>query len=241
MNLLTENTPLPEAVPAFKLDWNDTEITLAKGKFKHFIKRPEPLMIVERDGKIPSEVPIAKDRSYALNAGSDEQDVIDAEYYDKVKAQDAEGYNGKIPPVAHRAAAFRAIYRRFVYIADHSSAFDDIVEIHEVFGDPENPIALIKHFIRQPEEKELTRIKNAINNTRIAPDKRNRQKFVTESSLKKAMAFYRAQLDRIENATVAGKSFAESDRNEFINVVDPLVQEMVVAVFVKEATSLLED
>ncbi len=59
----------------FKLDWETTEIDLAKGRFKHTLKRPDPELILKRDDELQATIPIAKDGSYSmrhLSVGHDE-------------------------------------------------------------------------------------------------------------------------------------------------------------------------
>ena len=252
-----ENSQFPELPKPFQLNWGKQAVVLAGGRFKDFLNRPSTALILARDLEIPSEVPIAKDRSYALNEGSDKQNEIDAEYYEKVKAGEPEGYQGIVVRKLHKAQAFRLLYRRTIFIAPHSSAFDPIVEIWEIIGDPDTPQVLVKHFIKNPEEeKDFTAITNAINNARIAPDKNGKQKFVTKSSLAKAIAFYRKHVVDVQNAfftkeiPVEGNEsetkteqvfFSAETRDEFINWVDPLIQEMIVAEFVTEANKLVQD
>lgn len=224
--------------PGYKLDWQDAEIRLARGRFSHTLSRPAPEMMVAREDELQPEIPIAKDGSFALPDAT-AQEETDAKYYDRVVVK-TEGYKGEVP-VAHKAAAFQGLFRREIYLDPESDIFGDEVTVIEEIGGGEEPDFTIRHTLRQPTEAELKKCRQGSAGGRLLPDKRGRQKLVTSSNLRTAMRFYNTWLVRIEGATAGGEAFTPARRDEFVALVDPLIQRKVVSTLVDELTGGLLD
>lgn len=222
----------PSEVKPFKLDWKDTEVHLYKGKFKHFLRRAEAEEILEWQEKLTSEVSISKDGSIPLVAESAQDEKANAEFYDKIKLKEAEGYNGRPVPDSHKSAAVKKLYERTVWIDEDADIFGEEILIHEVLGDPNNPIALIKHFLKNPmfDDAKLRRIKNTINGGVMQTDRKGGKKIVGNKPVRKTHAFYFENFLRIENVTVNDKT-----------LVDPLIAHLIVSVMVRELTDALSD
>lgn len=222
----------------FKLDFADVAIKLVKGRFTHVLSRPTAEMILEREDELQPEIPIAKDGSFAM-PDTLAQEEIDAKYYDKIVVK-TEGYKGNIP-AAHKAAAFQGLYRREIYLDPESDIFGDVVTVLEEIGAGDEPDFVIRHVLRQPSEAELKKYRQSTTGGRLMPDKRGRQKLVTSSNLRAAMRFYSLIMTGIGGATVGGENFSAEKRDEFLAVVDPLIQRKVVGVLVDELTGGLLD
>jgi hypothetical protein len=230
---------MPALQPAgYKLDWQDAEIRLAKGRFTHTLSRPSPEMMIAREDELQPEIPIAKDGSFAL-PDSTAQEETDAKYYDRIVIK-TEGYTAEIP-TAHKAAAFQGLFRREIYLDPECDIFGDEVTVIEEIGGGEEPDFTILHVLRQPTEAELKKCRQGSSGGRLLPDKRGRQKLVTSSNLRSAMRFYNTWLVRIEGAAIGGNTFSPDKRDEFVALVDPLIQRKVVTVLVDELTGGLLD
>jgi hypothetical protein len=214
-----------------KLDDTEHTVTFSDGRFKHFLARPSAEMILERDAKMKHEIPLDKFGSIIEDDGS-EQDAIDAECYQKIKLREPEGYKSVIP-VIHQARAFRALYTRYFEVPEDADIFADLVPVHEIYGDLENPSNIVVHLLRQPDEKEFRKMLVAMNRRERKPDKRGREKIVVPSYLRKAMEFYRAHFDSIKNAMLNNESYNSEKRTEFIDNIDPLIQRMVVKTLIE--------
>lgn len=222
----------------YKLDWQDAEIRLSRGRFTHTLSRPSAQMMIEREDELQSEIPIAKDGSFTLPDATASEET-DAKYYDRIVIR-TEGYKGAIP-VAHKAAAFQGLFRREIYLDPGSDIFADEVTILEEIGSGDEPDFTIRHTLRQPTEAELKKCRQANAGGRLAPDKRGRQKLVTSSNLRSAMRYYNTWLVRLDGASAGGNGFSPDRRDEFIGLVDPLIQRKVVNVLVDELTGGLLD
>lgn len=235
-----DETPAPVIVPqpGYKLDWQDAEIKLSKGRFSHILSRPTAEMILAREDELQPEIPIAKDGSFAL-PDSTAQEETDAKYYDQIVIK-ADGYRGAIP-VAHKAAAFQGLFRREIYLDPECDIFGDEVTVLEEIGGSDEPDFVVRHVLRQPSEAELKKYRQSTAGGRLLPDKRGRQKLVTSSNLRTAMRFYDTWLVRLEGATVMGSAFSAEKRAEFLALVDPLIQRKVVTTIVDELTGGLLD
>lgn len=242
-----EQPPRPSAIPpdiggepkAYKLDWQDAEIRLARGRFTHTLSRPSAEMMIAREDELQPEIPIAKDGSFAL-PDSTAQEETDAKYYDRIVIK-TEGYTAEVP-TAHKAAAFQGLFRREIYIDPGSDIFGDEVTIIEEIGGSDEPDFTLRHTLRQPTEAELKKCRQGSSGGRLLPDKRGRQKLVTSSNLRSAMRFYNTWLVRIEGATAGeNNTFSPDKRDEFVALVDPLIQRKVVTVLVDELTGGLLD
>jgi hypothetical protein len=223
---------------AYKLDWQDAEIRLSKGRFSHTLSRPSAEMIIAREDEIQSEIPIAKDGSFSL-PDSTVSEETDAKYYDLIAVK-TDGYKGTIP-TAHKAAAFLGLFRREIYLDPDCDIFGDEVTVLEEIGSGDEPDFTIRHTLRQPTEAELKKCRQANSGGRLMPDKRGRQKLVTSSNLRSAMRYYNTWLVRIDGATAGGSAFSSDKRDEFVDLVDPLIQRKVVNVLVDELTGSLLD
>jgi hypothetical protein len=229
---------VPALHQSCKLDWQNAEIRLSKGRFSHTLARPTPEMILARDEELQSEIPIAKDGSFSLPDATAHEET-DAKYYDQIVVR-TEGYKGAVP-LAHKAAAFQGLYRREIYLEPDSDIFGEEVTILEEVGSGEEPDFTIRHVLRQPEEAELRKFRQSNSGGRMMPHKRGRQKLVTSSNLRSAMRYYSAWLVRIGGATVGGSAFSPDKRDEFIAHVDPLIQRRVVNALVDELAGSLLD
>jgi hypothetical protein len=223
---------------AYKLDWQEAEIRLARGRFTHTLSRPSPEMTIAREDELQPEIPIAKDGSFAL-PDSTAQEETDAKYYDRIVIKTG-GYTAEAP-TAHKAAAFQGLFRREIYLDPGCDIFGDEVTIIEEIGGAEEPDFTVLHVLRQPTEAELKKCRQGSSGGRLLPDKRGRQKLVTSSNLRSAMRFYNTWLVRIEGATAGGNAFSPDKRDEFVALVDPLIQRKVVTVLVDELTGGLLD
>ena len=222
----------------YKLDWQDAEIRLSKGRFSHTLSRPTAEMIIAREEELQSEIPIAKDGSFTLPDATAHEET-DAKYYDQIVVR-TEGYKGMVP-VAHKAAAFQGLFRREIYLDPDSDIFADEVTVLEEIGSGDEPDFIIRHTLRQPAEAELKKFRQSNSGGRLMPDKRGRQKLVTSSNLRSAMRYYSAWLVRIDGATVGEAAFSPDKLGEFAAQVDPLIQRKVVNILVEELTGSLLD
>lgn len=224
----------------YPLDWNTTEVKLSKGRFVHTLARPSNELLLERADDLDTEIPIAKDGSYAM-PDEQEQEAIDAKYYVRVKASEPIGYGERDVPTLHKATAFQGLFLSEIEADEDADIFDEEIKIVEEIGSGDEADFTVGHFLRTPEEKELNKIRKIFRNGRLAPDKRGRQKFVEKSNLRKAMAYYAQYLSRIEGATVAGQKFSAENRNDFIANVNALTQRAVVKAMVEQLTGKLLD
>jgi hypothetical protein len=237
-----ENTPgkgdIPIPAAGYKLDWQDAEIRLKKGRFIHTLSRPGADLIRARERELESEIPIGRDGGYKLPDPTAQEDV-DAKYYDQIVVK-TEGYESTVPGY-HKAAAFQGLYRREIYVDEETDIFADEVPVLEEIGSGDEPDFTIRHIMRQPTEGELKRYRRRAANTEIKPGKRGKQKLVTTSNLPAAMEYYKLWLVRIEGAHISGQVFTPELRDEFIALVDPLIQRKVVSTFAGEFNDELTD
>ncbi len=232
--------PQPQTADGlYPLDWNTTEVKLAKGRFTHILQRPTSELILERDALLETEIPIAKDGSYSLPDETASED-IDVKYYDRL-ANDSHGYGEREIPALHKAKAFQALFQREIYVDESADIFDEEIIVIEEIGSDNEPDFTIRHVLRAPDEKDLKRIRQAINNGRLMPDKRGRQKFVSHSNLRKMMSFYAQYFVRLDGAKIDERPFSDDRREEFIEAVSPLVRRRVVALLVAELSGKLSD
>lgn len=229
---------MPALQGAYKLDWQDAEIRLSKGRFSHTLSRPSAEMIMTREDELTSEIPIAKDGSFSL-PDSTAYEETDAGYYDRIVVK-TEGYKGVVP-TAHKAAAFQGLFRREIYLDPECDIFADEMTVIEEIGGGDEPDFVIRHTLRQPTEAELKKCRQANSGGKLMPGKRGRQKLVTSSNLRSAMRYYSTWLVRLDGATVGGSAFSPDKREEFVALVDPLIQRKVVNVLVDELTGSLLD
>ncbi len=221
----------------YKLDWETADIRLAKGRFVHTLRRPDAEMIYAREDELQAEIPINKDGSYSLPDPT-ANEAVDAKYYDRI-VESATGYTGGVPEL-HKANAFQALYIREIYVDDDADVFADEVPVaEEVDAGGET---VVTHVMRQPTEAELKSYRRKMSqSSEIKAGKRGRQLLVTRSLLKTAVQFYELWLERIEGATVGGKTYSQDMRPAFIDAVDPLIRRKVVTTFAGELTSQLLD
>lgn len=223
----------------FKLDWETTEIDLAKGRFVHTLKRPDPELILKRDDELQTAIPIAKDGSYSMPDPT-LNDEVDAKYYDAI-AVSATGYTGEIPEL-HKAKAFQGLYLREIDVAEDADIFADEVPVIEEIGGGVVPDFTITHVMRQPTESEIKAYRRKMSVTHeVKPGKRGRQSLVSRSNLKLAMQYYALWLVRIEGATVNDETYCERNRDIFLQTVDPIIQRHVVTAFANAITNELLD
>lgn len=239
----TTATTEPEKKPSgnglFKLDWETTEIDLAKGRFVHTLRRPDPELIAKRDDELQTAIPIAKDGSYSMPDPT-LNDEVDAKYYDAI-AVSATGYTGEIPEL-HKAKAFQGLYLREVAVDEDADIFADEVSVVEEIGGGVVPDFTITHVMRQPSESEIKAYRRKMTGTsEIKPGRRGRQSLVSRSNLKIAMQYYSLWMLRVEGATVNGETYSSENRDAFLATVDPLIQRHVVTTFANAITNELLD
>lgn len=222
----------------FKLDWDSTDIRLAKGRFVHTLKRPDAEMVLDRERTIPNEIPLGKDGSYAIPDPT-ATEATDAKFYDKI-AVEADGYGDREIPVSHKAAAFQGLYVRDIYVDEDQDLFADEIIVTEEIGPSDDPEFVIRHVLSVDEQR-LQKARRKFAGGRLEHDRRGRQKYVAEQNLAASMEFYRAWLVRIDGATVNGEEFSAENRDQFIATVDPLIQRKVVRTLVDELTGRLLD
>ncbi len=223
----------------YPLDWQDIEVKLAKGRFVHKLRRPSEDLLLKREDEITTEIPIAKDGSYAP---PDElsQEAVDAKYWEELKIE-ATGYKGDVP-TAHKAAAFNGLYTREIYVPEDADIFADEVPVIEEIGRGDEPDFILTHWVRQPEESELNKCRSKINaGGRLKPDKRGRQKFEQRSNLRSAMSYYNTWFSRMEGAKVNEQLFSADNKQAFIDTVDPLIKRKVIKVFIDALVGNLLD
>lgn len=237
-NAMTE-TPKSFGQRLYPLDWKDTEVKLAKGRFSHILQRPSAEMLIEREDELDTEIPIAKDGSYGLPDETANEE-IDAKYYEQIKIS-ADGYGGREIPTLHKSKAFQGLFQREIYADEDADIFDEEITVFEEIGGGDEPDFTVRHIVRVPDEKDLKKIRQAFNNGRLAPDKRQRQKFVQKSTLKKAMQFYSQYIQTIEGASVGGEKLSDGQLGVFVSFVNPLVQRAVVKALVEKLTGKLLD
>ncbi len=238
-------TAMPETPKTFgqklyPLDWKDTEVKLAKGRFSHTLSRPSAEMLIEREDELETEIPIAKDGSYALPDDTINEE-IDAKYYDSLQIS-ATGYEGREIPTLHKAKALQGLYKSEIYFDEDADIFgDEICILQEIGGTEFNPNFTVRHILRSPGEKQLRKYRSKGATTRIVPGKRGRQKLVMQSNIRLAMQFYAEHLIRVEGATLGGEKFTNERRDEFIEAVDPLAQKAVFNCILSELNEKLSD
>lgn len=138
----------------YPLDWKTTDVTFAKKRFTHTLRRPSVDMILDREQESETEIPIAKDGSYSLPDGT-VQEEIDAKYYDLIKVS-ADGYGDREIPTRHKAQAFQGLYQSEIYVEEETGVFgDEIVVLQEIGGTETNPKFSVKHILLNPDEKTL--------------------------------------------------------------------------------------
>lgn len=224
---------------AYKLDWDQTEIDLGKGR-KLTLRRPTREEILARDAELQTEIPIGRDGGYALPDPT-LNEAIDAKYFDLVKVgEEGYGYAGTIPE-QHKAAAFNGLYQREISVDEDFDFDQDRIVVLEEVGTGVEPDYTIGHVMRPPTESELKLYRRKSASGELKPGKRGRQIFKTSSNLKTAMSFYAQWLLDIQGATVGGSLFSESMRADFLQHVDPLIQRQVVNAVVEAYTAKLSD
>lgn len=223
----------------FPLDWNTTAVRLAKGRFVHTLRRPTAEMIFAREEEIQVDIQIGKDGSYRLPDPTETEET-DAKYYEQI-CENVEGYGDRGVPQAHKAAAFQGLYTREIYVDDETDVFADEIPVLEEFGSGDDPEFVITHVMRQPDETELRRLRKLINTGEVKPGKRGRQRYVTNSNLKRLTLAYGQLVERIEGATVAGETFSDEKHAAFVAHVDPLIQRKVVVALVNAVAGGLLD
>lgn len=215
----------------YKLDWETADISLAKGRFVHTLRRPTPAEILEREKNLQTETAIGKDGSVSLPDPTADE-ATDAKLYDAI-CEKTTGYNGDIPE-RHKSTAFNGLYRREIEVDEDADAFDEeIAVVEEIGGSDEEPDFVVRHIMRQPTEDELKRFRRRMSAGQLKPGKRGRQNYVASSNLKSATDFYRMWAVRID-----GIQPLESDFRDF---VDPLIQRKVATVFAKFVDDALLD
>lgn len=224
----------------YPLDWKTTDVKLAKGRFVHTLSRPANELLLERADEFDTEIPIAKDGSYAM-PDEQTQEEIDAKYYARVTADEPTGYGEREVPTLHKAKAFQGLFLSEIEVDEDADIFDEEIRVNEEIGSGDDPDFVIGHILRTPEEKELNKIRKIFRNARLMPDKRGRQKFVEKSNLRKAMQYYSQYLARIEGASVGGQKFSPERREEFINNINALTQRAVLKALVEKLTGSLLD
>lgn len=223
----------------FKLDWETTEIDLAKGRFVHTLKRPDPELIAKRDEELQTTIPIGKDGSYSMPDPT-LNDEVDAKYYDAI-AVSATGYAADVPEL-HKAKAFQGLYLREVSVDEDADIFADEVPVIEEIGGGVMADFTITHVMRQPAESEVKAYRRKMSVTHeVKPGKRGRQSLVSRSNLKLAMQYYSLWMLRVEGATVNGETYSTENRDAFLATVDPLIQRQVVTAFANAITNELLD
>lgn len=223
----------------YPLDWNTTDVRLAKGRFVHTLRRPTEELILARETEVQVDIQIGKDGSYRLPDPT-QTEAVDAKYYDQI-CEKAEGYGDRAVPTVHKAAAFQGLYVREIYVAEDADIFADEVPVIEEFGSGDDPEFTITHWMRQPAEDELKRLRKLVNSGEVRPGKRGTQRYLTSSNLKRVMLAYGQMLIRIDGATLRGAEFSDDRRNEFIGYVDGLVQQRVVIAMINAVAGGLLD
>lgn len=234
-----ETKPAPLAEKLYPLDWKDTDVKFAKGRFVHNLSRPSAELMVERQDELEIEIPISKDGSYAL-PDEVEQEQTDAKYYERIK-NSATGYGEREIPTVHKAKAFQALFLSEISVDEDSDIFDEEITIIEEIGSGDDPDWTLRHRITVPDEKEMKKIRQMFKNGRMAPDKRSRQKFVQKINLRKAMMYFAQCYVRTDGASVGGEKFSPERRDEFIVCINPLVQREILRVLIEELTGKLLD
>lgn len=230
----------PASLPvagAYPLDWETTKVKLGKGR-EAVMRRPTSLEILARDAEMQTEIPIGRDGGYALPDPT-LNDEVDAKYFDLVKCE-VTGYEGEMPE-QHKAAAFRGLYEREIYVDEDFNLAQDIVPVLEEIGSGVEPDFTIVHVMRPPSESELKLYRRKSAAGEFKPGKRGRQRFVSQSNLKAAVSLYSQWLQEITGATVGGEVFTPELRDAFVNNVDPLVKRQVVNAVVDAYTAKLSD
>lgn len=223
----------------YKLDWESIEVTLAKGRFTHILRRPTAEQILKREDDLQQEIPIRPDGSYSLPDPT-LGEAVDAKLYDEIVVE-AQGYTDAVWDV-HKSHAVQAIYRREVELEEGADPFGEEIAIIEEIGSGDLPDFTVRHVMRRPSQSELDsyRRKSAAG-SQIKPGKRGRQVLVTKSNLKHLIPFYDLWLVRVEGATVGGETFTDATRADFLAAVDPLIKRRVVAELAEAISAALRD
>ena len=221
------------------LDWKTMDVKLAKGRFVHTLERPSNDLLLEREDELELVVPIAKDGSYAM-PDRIVQEEIDEKYALKLRVGETQGYKGTIPQ-AHSAAAFQGLFQREIYVDPDCDIFGDEITVIEEVGTGDEPDFVIRHIVRAPEEKELKKVRQKLNNGKLHPDKRGRQKYVQKSNLRSMMSYYSTWFIRMEGAKIDERPFSTERRDEFLAEINALTQREVVKTIVQELIGNLLD
>ncbi len=223
-----------------QLDWQTTDVNLAKGRFTHTLARPSNELLLEREDELNTEIPIAKDGSYELPDAT-AQESVDAKFCDAVKANEPQGYGEREVPTLHKARAFQGLFLSEVFADEEADIFDEEITVFEEIGSGDDPDFTVRHVMRVPGEKELNKMRKIFAGGKLAPDKRGRQKFVQKSNLRKAMAYYSQYIVSIEGASVGGQKLSEGQLGVFVDLVNALTQRAVVRALVEKLSGKLLD
>lgn len=215
----------------YKLDWTTTEVRLAKGRFVHTVSRPTHDLIFRREADISTDIEIDRNSSIRLPEPTSNEE-IDARYCREIRVS-VTGYpEGLEIPERHEAAVFQELYRRVIEVDERCDPFDDEIIVNEEIGGGDEPEFVIRHVMRAATEAEIKACRRRTSQVgEIKPGKRGRQTIVQRSNLKASMEFYSLWLVSIDGASVAGEAFAADHRENFLNMVDPLIQREVVKAY----------
>lgn len=221
----------------YKLDWETADVSFAKGRMRHTLRRPTAEEIYKREDALQQEIAIKADGSYGLPDPT-AADAVNAELYDRLVVERA-GEEIEIWDV-HKSQALQSLYRSEIEV--EGDALGEEIAVVEEIGQEDIPDHTVVHVMRRPTRGELDsyRRKSTVG-SQLKPGKRGRQILVTRSNLKQMAVFYDLWLSRIEGATVDGEEFCESNKTKFVGLVDPLVKRRVVQELAEAIANKLSD
>jgi hypothetical protein len=114
------------------------------------------------------------------------------------------------------------------------------VRLRLAVGEKDEPDYEVFHVFRRPTEGEWTAYRRGIQRV-IQVRGTKHARFIAQANLPVSVAFYDALLTRIEGATLGGKEFDASSRDEFVRAVDPIHKRVIARAFADHWGADLQD
>jgi hypothetical protein len=234
----------------FPLDERIHEIQLEAAGYvlRHRLENPTKTQLVERDSRIKNEEITLNDEQTESRY---EDATANSRLWDEI-AREIAGYDlgdgstdwrpvdddvRSLMPVEHKSKAIIAMYVCTAEIDKarmngHGFPLRGSSEsrVRLAIGDPESPAYEMIHVLRAPTESEWTSYKNGM--SRFVTVRGTRlPRYISQSNLAIAVAFYDALVSRIEGVSIEGQEFDPGRRDEFVRAIDPLHKRAVVRAF----------
>lgn len=264
---MPETAPVVEAtirlIPFFPLDQSSYEITItSRGQsLAHRLQKPTAAQLYDRESQLAVVSESVSETEEAVRGGDDDE-VANAKLWDMI-ATHVMGY--RLPgeaketatewrevtddlrlliPAAHKSTAFRGMYQSSATVEENpdegfllgSSEWT----IKQVYGDPADPLFVIRHTLRAPTEKERREYRQKATEIRFGKGQRKQTTKVL-TRLKPNAELYDALFVSIEGATIDGHFYQETRRSLFLEEIDPISKRQVITVFLKAFEAQLQD